>query len=136
MSQRRHVSGNARWETIYGYSRAVRTGAEIHVSGTTAVDDDGNLVGAGDPYRQTQRIFEIIERALQDLGGELTDVVRTRAYVTSIDDWEEIGRAHRELFVEIRPAATLVEVSRLIDPEMRVEIEVDARVGSVTLAPS
>lgn len=130
MSERRHASGSAPWEATYGYSRAVRVGNEIHVSGTTAVDDDGRLVGAGDPYRQTRRIFEIVEGALRQLGGELTDVVRTRAYVTSIDDFEEIARAHRETFAAIRPAATLVEISRLIDPQMRVEIEVEARVRS------
>lgn len=125
MSRERASSG-AKWENIVGYSRAVRVGKIIHVAGTTAVDDEGQIVGIGDAYAQAKRIFEIIEDALNDLGAELSDVTRTRMFVVNIDDWEEVGQAHGEVFREIKPAATMMAIERLIDPNLLVEIEVDA----------
>lgn len=124
------VSGNAKWESIVGYSRAVRTGSLIWVSGTTATDETGAVVGRGDPYRQTVQALSNIAVALRRAGADLGDVVRTRIYVTDINNWEDVGRAHGEVFGKIRPAATMVEVARLIAPEMLVEIEVDACVSS------
>jgi enamine deaminase RidA (YjgF/YER057c/UK114 family) len=123
---RLNVSSGARWESIVGYSRAVRVGNVVHVAGTTAVDDEGRVVAPGDAYAQTIRILRIIETALIQAGASLNDVVRTRTFVTDISKWEEIGRAHGEIFRDIRPAATMVEVRRLIDPALMVEIEVDA----------
>lgn len=111
-----------------GYSRAVRVGPHVHVSGTTATDGDGHIVGIGSPHDQTVQIIKNIERALKELGGSLEFVVRTRIYVTRIEQWQEIGRAHGEFFSVIRPATSMVEVSALISPEILVEIEADAYV--------
>ena len=126
MTARRQVSSGTVWENTVGYSRAVRAGDLVCVSGTTAVDAEGKTVGAGDPYRQTRYALARIGQALEEAGARLEDVVRTRMYVVNIDDWEAIGRAHGEVFADIRPAATMVEVSRLIHPELLVEIEADA----------
>ncbi len=125
-NQRLNISSGAKWESIVGYSRAVRVGNVIEVSGTTAVDDQGQVVGIDDPYEQTRFILAKIERALEEAGASLTDVVRTRMFVTDIARWEEIGRAHGERFGDIRPVATMVEVSALISPELLVEIEATA----------
>jgi len=123
MGERLNISSGAKWEDIVGYSRAVRIGNVIEVAGTTAVDEMGNLVGAGDPYEQTKFIITKIEKALTAAGATLKDIVRTRIFTTDISRWEEIGRAHGEFFREIKPASTMVEVKSLIDPELLVEIE-------------
>lgn len=123
---RQMVSSGAKWEAEVGYCRAVRVGNVIHVAGTTAVDEAGNVMGVGSAYEQARYIFQIIGRALAGLGAGFEDVTRTRMFVIDIDDWEAVGRAHGEIFSEIRPAATLVAVNRLINPKMLVEIEVDA----------
>jgi len=128
--QRRNISSGGPWEAVVGYSRAVRVGNAIAVAGTTSANADGSIHGVGDAYAQAKRCFEIIEKALTDAGATMADVVRTRMFVTDISLWEEFGRAHGEFFREIRPAATMVQVSALMTPEMLVEIEVDAVVGS------
>jgi enamine deaminase RidA (YjgF/YER057c/UK114 family) len=123
---RKNYDSNTKWEPLIGYSRAVRVNDTIHVSGTTATDAIGDVVGPGDPYAQTAQAISNIESALKELGAEIQHVVRTRIYVVNIQDWPEVGRAHAEVFSEIRPASTMLEVRRLADPEMLIEIEADA----------
>lgn len=123
---RQNISSGAKWEDIVGYSRAVRVGNRIYMTGTTAIDENGNIVGANDGYAQAVQCIRNIERALKQAGATLANVVRTRMFVTDISRWQEYGRAHREFFGEIRPCATMIEVRALIDPAMLIEIEIEA----------
>ncbi len=126
MEHRERYSSGTKWEPIVGYSRAVRVGSRIYVTGTTATGDKGEVVGVGDAYAQTIQVFRNIELALQALGAGLDNIVRTRMFVTDISRWQEFGRAHGELLGHVMPATTMVEVSALIDPDMLIEIEADA----------
>jgi enamine deaminase RidA (YjgF/YER057c/UK114 family) len=123
---RRNVSSSTKWEQVVGYSRAVRVGTRVYVSGTTAIDEQGNIVGLDDGYAQAAQVIRNIERALNEAGATLANIVRTRMFVTDIARWQDYARAHGEFFGEIRPCATMVEVRALIDPRMLIEIEADA----------
>lgn len=127
--RRSNLQSGAPWEAQVSYSRAVRVGRFIAVSGSAAVGEDGQLVGEGDMYAQAKQCIEVIGTALERAGARLSDVVRTRIFVTDIERWEDVGRAHREAFADVMPATSMVEVSRLIDPRMLVEIEADAIIG-------
>ncbi len=124
--ERRKLSTNTYWEPIIGYSRAICVGQYIHVSGTTSTDENGNIVGNDNPYQQTIQIIKKIKSTLQSFDSDLKDIIRTRIYLVNMDNWREVAKAHSEFFYEIRPTCTLLEINRLIDPEILVEIEVDA----------
>lgn len=131
MNERINISTGTPWERMVGYSRAVRVGNIVHVSGTTASDEEGRVIGVGDPYAQAKYIFEKIGRALEAAGASLSDVVRVRMYVTNItEQWQEVGRAHHDIFAAVKPVSTMVEISRLIDPDHLVEIEVEAIINA------
>jgi len=129
MSKRENISTGSKWEPILGYSRAVKVGNYVHVSGTTGSGADGKIVGVGDPYAQTVQAIKNLQAGLERAGANLEHVVRTRLFVTKISEWEKFGKAHGEFFGDVRPAMTIVEVSKLIDPDMMIEIEADAYVG-------
>ncbi len=126
MKKRVNISSGSKWEKIVGYSRIVKVGNQVFVTGTTAVDDNGNIVGIGDVYKQTKFILSKIEKYLNEAGAKLSDIVRTRMFVVNITDWQEVGQAHNEFFSNIKPATTMVEVSSLIESDLLIEIEADA----------
>jgi enamine deaminase RidA (YjgF/YER057c/UK114 family) len=126
IKDRQNISSGAKWEDIVGYSRAVRVGTRIYLTGTTATDEQGNIVGENDAYAQTVQTIRNIERALKEAGATLENIVRTRMFVTDITRWQEYGRAHRQFFGDIRPCATMIQIQALIDPKMLIEIEAEA----------